>query len=91
MAVVMMEAEMNGCLTDWLVREHVAELRSQATRRYWRVELKRARAEIGTVATAIDAVRGSAAVGRSTAVGNSTEAAAYRRRAIAAVRRAPSA
>ena len=83
--MVMTEAEMNGCLTDWLVREHVAELRSQAMRRYWRVELKRARAEIGTVAPAVDAVRGSA-----TAV-HSTEAAAYRRRAIAAVRRAPSA
>ena len=85
MAMVMTEAEMNGCLTDWLVREHVAEMRSRARRRYWRVELKRARAEIGTVAPAADTVRGSAAVGHS------TEVAAYRRRAVAAVRRAPSA
>jgi hypothetical protein len=83
-AVVMTEAEMNGTLTNWLVREHVAELRSQAARRYWRVERKRARAEIGTAASAVDAARGSAAVGHSTE-------AAYRRRAVAAVRRAPSA
>lgn len=38
---------MNG-LTNWLVKEHVAQLRSQAARRYWRIEVKRARAEIGT-------------------------------------------
>ena len=38
---------MNG-LTTWLVKEHVAQLRAQAARRYWRIEVKRARAEIGT-------------------------------------------
>ena len=67
--ILMTEAEMNGNLTDWLVREHVAEMRSQAARRQWRFELKRARSE--RVASTSAHVR-------------STEAAVFCHRAAAA-------
>jgi len=85
---------MSGFLTDWLAREHVAELRSQAARRQWRVEVKRARAEIGAVAKAVDTStvdtntvdRG----GASATAGRSTETAVYCHRAAAPVRQSTS-
>ncbi len=75
---------MNGYLTDWLVKEHVAELRAQAARRHWRVDVKRARAEIGTVVETVDQGGASATAGRS------TETAVYCHRAAAPARQSTS-
>ena len=76
---------MSGYLTDWLVKEHMAELRSQAARRHWRVDLKRARAEIGAVAETVTKGGASATARRP------TETALYCHRAAAPVRRSTSA
>jgi hypothetical protein len=75
---------MNGYLTDWLVKEHVAELRAQAARRHWRVDVKRARAEIGTFIETVDKGGAPATAGRP------TETAVYCHRAAAPVRQSTS-
>lgn len=80
---------MNGYMTYWLAKEHVAELRSQAARRQLRVEAKRARAEIGAVVDAVDTNTVDTGAASSTA-GRSTETAVYCHRAAAPVRQSTS-
>ncbi|HEY8728024.1 MAG TPA: hypothetical protein VIL94_00465 [Acidothermaceae bacterium] len=84
---------MSGYLTDWLAKEHVAELRSQAARRQWRVDVKRARAEVGAVAKAAAKTADTSTVDRGGALataGRSTETAVYCHRAAAPVRQSTS-